>query len=272
MYVIGHNHITHQQKLVPFANRSQRAHKHVSRANRSQQRQPTVTTEGDKVQIAAAVIAFQILGHERPPQEPTCNPDTWGTQSTQSRRMLTLLTAQWYPPVMHSAAQGKSGISSGPPAKISRRLRNPSLSKLPLVLVTHTTRKSGRPKPGLVRRRRVALRFRRNLSKLSRSASIGGEAGQKGAKVGESIAIEQTVMTVTGSTITGAEKPEITRTDSSGVFGGNIESSSDKTGIGFELPAGDLPVVGGVDVESNKEGLSAFKDAGKELQDSLRNP
>jgi RHS repeat-associated protein len=118
----------------------------------------------------------------------------------------------------------------------------------------------------------VSIEISAESVKLSRSASIGGEAGQKGAKVGESIAIEQTVMTVTGSTITGAEKPEITRTDSSGVFGGNIESSSDKTGIGFELPAGDLPVVGGVDVESNKEGLSAFKDAGKELQDSLRNP
>src|SRR5713226_7830794 len=84
VHVIGHDHITHQQKLVPFANRSQRAHKQVSRANRSQQRQPSVTTEGHKVQIAAAVIAFQILGHERPPQEPTCNPDTWGTQHPES--------------------------------------------------------------------------------------------------------------------------------------------------------------------------------------------
>src|SRR5713101_3639007 len=103
MYVIGHDHITHQQKLVPFANRSQRAHKQVSCANRSQQRQPTVTTEGHKVQIAAAVIAFQILGHERPPKSPRVTP-TRGAPSTQSRRMLTLLTAQWYPPVMHSAA------------------------------------------------------------------------------------------------------------------------------------------------------------------------
>src|SRR5712671_4754135 len=74
MYVIGHNHITHQQKLVPFANRSQRAHKQVSRANRSQQRQPSVTTEGHEVQIAAAVIAFQILGHERPPKSPRVTP------------------------------------------------------------------------------------------------------------------------------------------------------------------------------------------------------
>ncbi len=104
---------------------------------------------------------------------------------------------------------------------------------------------------------------------LSRSASAGFEAGQKGAKVGESVSVEQTVMTVTGSTLTGAEKPEKTRIDSSGLFGGNVESSNDKIGIGFELPAGDIPVVGGVDVEASKEGLNALKDAGKELLDSL---
>jgi hypothetical protein len=113
VHVIGHDHITHQQKLVPFTNRSQRAHKQVSCANRSQQRQPTVTTEGDKVQVAAAVIAFQILGHQWPPQEPTCNPDTWGTQSC---RMLTPLPAQWYPPVMDSTAQGTKN-PPGPPAQ-----------------------------------------------------------------------------------------------------------------------------------------------------------
>src|ERR1700687_275295 len=93
MHVIWHDHIAHQQKLVSLANHSQRAREQVSRANCSQQRQPAVTTEGDKMQIAAAVITFQILGHERP-QEPTCNPDTWGTQC---RRMLTLFAAECYP-------------------------------------------------------------------------------------------------------------------------------------------------------------------------------
>jgi RHS repeat-associated protein len=109
-------------------------------------------------------------------------------------------------------------------------------------------------------------------AKLSRSASLGFEAGQSGAKVGESITVQQTVMTVTDTTVTGAEKPEITRTDSLGLFGGNLGSSSDKIGIGLELPAGELPVVGGVDVETTKEGLNALKSAAKEVQDSLRNP
>src|SRR4029077_13110582 len=52
----------------------------------------------------------------RPTQEPTCNSDTWGTQS---RRMLTPLAAQWYPPVMDSAAQENSESRLGHPPKMN---------------------------------------------------------------------------------------------------------------------------------------------------------
>jgi hypothetical protein len=85
-----------------------------------------------------------------------------------------------------------------------------------------------------------SIEISNDSSKLSRSASIGVEAGQKGAKFGESISVQQTVMTVTDSNVTGAEKPEITRIDSLGLFGGNIDSSSDKVGFGLQLPAADL--------------------------------
>jgi len=36
-----------------------------------------------KVQIAAAIVAFQIRRHERPTQEPSCNTDTWGTRHSK---------------------------------------------------------------------------------------------------------------------------------------------------------------------------------------------
>src|SRR6266849_3141938 len=80
MHMIRHDHITHQQEFVALVNCTQGAHKQVSRTNGTQQRQSSVTTERHKMQVAAAIIAFQIPRHERPTQEPTCNPDTWGTQ------------------------------------------------------------------------------------------------------------------------------------------------------------------------------------------------
>jgi RHS repeat-associated protein len=130
--------------------------------------------------------------------------------------------------------------------------------------------KIGEAKVGVAAK--VSLETSIDSFKLSRSASAGAEAGAKGAKVGESWSVEQTVMTITNGTITGAEKPEVTRTDSFGLFGGSVESSKDKVGIGLELPAAELPVVGGIDLETNQEGLTAFKDAGRELKDSLTNP
>jgi hypothetical protein len=50
----------------------------------TQQRQSSVTTERHKMQVATAIVAFQILRHQRPTQEPTCNPDTRGTQQHES--------------------------------------------------------------------------------------------------------------------------------------------------------------------------------------------
>src|SRR5882757_9309228 len=84
MHMIRHDHVTHQQEFVALVNCAQRAHKQVSRTNGTQQRQSAVTTERHKVQVAAAIIAFQIFRDVRPTQEPTCNPDTWGTQHPKS--------------------------------------------------------------------------------------------------------------------------------------------------------------------------------------------
>ena len=62
--MVWHDHVSHQQKLIPLANLSQCVHEYVSRANRPQQGQPPVTAEGEKVKITAAVVTLELLGHE----------------------------------------------------------------------------------------------------------------------------------------------------------------------------------------------------------------
>src|SRR6266699_4709611 len=64
MHVVRHDHVSHQQKLIPLANLSQCVHEYVLRANRPQQGQPPVTAEGEKVKIAAAVVTLELLGHK----------------------------------------------------------------------------------------------------------------------------------------------------------------------------------------------------------------
>lgn len=109
---------------------------------------------------------------------------------------------------------------------------------------------------------------------LSQSASVGVEGGLKGvkgAKIGESISIEKTVMTIKDGQVTGEEKDaKITRTDTLGLFGGNIETSDDKVGVGIELPVDpETLVVGGVDLETTGKGLNALKGTVKELKDTF---
>src|SRR5689334_4169661 len=76
MHVIRHHHISHEEEFVAFPNLAQSLHKHMARPHRAQQRQSAVTTEGKKMQVAAPVVTFQALGHEKTPTRKT---DAWGT-------------------------------------------------------------------------------------------------------------------------------------------------------------------------------------------------
>jgi len=58
MDVLRHHHITNQQELIPVSNRSQSLHKQVARRNRAQQRNPAITAERNKGQIAAPIVAL----------------------------------------------------------------------------------------------------------------------------------------------------------------------------------------------------------------------
>lgn len=110
------------------------------------------------------------------------------------------------------------------------------------------------------------------ILKLSRSAEAGASASAGPVKGGESIAVEQTVLTINkDGNVTGPEKPAVTITDT---IGGNtsVNSSGDQIGLGFETPLGPEPIVGGAEIGTTREGLNALKDAATEVKSSLTNP
>jgi RHS repeat-associated protein len=111
------------------------------------------------------------------------------------------------------------------------------------------------------------------ILKVSRSAEAGASSGPTtGPKAGENISVEQTVLTINKEgTLTGAEKPTVTVTDT---IGGNtsVNSSPEQIGLGLETPLGPEPIVGGAEVGTTREGLNALKDASSEVKDSLTNP
>src|SRR3989442_14147313 len=74
MHVVRHDHVSHQQKLIPLANLSQCVHEYVSRPNRPQQGQPPVTAEGEKVKISAAVVTLELLGYKAASKIPRVTP------------------------------------------------------------------------------------------------------------------------------------------------------------------------------------------------------
>ena len=110
-------------------------------------------------------------------------------------------------------------------------------------------------------------------SKLSKSVDAGASFGPtNGPKAGESVSVEQTVLTTNGQKTTGAEKPEVNKTDS---IGGNTSvssSSSSQVGLGLELPLSLQPIVGGIEGGTTREGIDAAKDIPGQIRDSLMNP
>jgi len=72
MRVLGHHHVAHQLKTVFLSDAVQRADEHVARSRGTEERQPSVTTEGNEVQVALAVDSLEPLGHdEKAPRSRT---------------------------------------------------------------------------------------------------------------------------------------------------------------------------------------------------------
>jgi hypothetical protein len=74
MHVIRHDYVPYQPEPVPLSHLSQRANKNVSRPGSSKERQPPITTEGEKVQVPTAVVPLQSNGHGSVPKLPHATP------------------------------------------------------------------------------------------------------------------------------------------------------------------------------------------------------
>ena len=61
--MFGHRYIPDQSEFVTFTDSSQRVQELVSRAYAVQQGQATITTKGQEMQVPAAVVTLEILGH-----------------------------------------------------------------------------------------------------------------------------------------------------------------------------------------------------------------
>ncbi len=65
MYVLGHHHVTDQQKSESRASLVQYLHKTVPRARCSKKPPASITTEGDEMKISASVKPPQRIAHKR---------------------------------------------------------------------------------------------------------------------------------------------------------------------------------------------------------------
>src|SRR5712664_739926 len=65
MYVLGHHHVTDQQKSESRASLVQYLHKTVPRARCSKKPPASITTEGDDMKISASVKPPQRIAHKR---------------------------------------------------------------------------------------------------------------------------------------------------------------------------------------------------------------
>jgi hypothetical protein len=61
--VLRHDDIAHEGESIVVAGLAKNLDKGVSSANRAQQRQASIASEGDKVQMAASIMADEFVGH-----------------------------------------------------------------------------------------------------------------------------------------------------------------------------------------------------------------
>jgi len=61
--VLRHDHIPHHQHLVLEARGFQSPQKEIAPSTTGEQRQPLIAAEGDEMQVAGAVVSFEVAGH-----------------------------------------------------------------------------------------------------------------------------------------------------------------------------------------------------------------
>jgi hypothetical protein len=93
VHVFGHNYISDQNKGVPCANFVKNPHEAISRADRAEIGAPPVTTEGDKMQVAASVESLQWMARDFHRSRAkvrirTLNPEGCGTHAQSLRQLV----------------------------------------------------------------------------------------------------------------------------------------------------------------------------------------
>jgi len=83
MHVLGHHCVAHQIEVILFfSNFTEDADEYVSCSRTTPQRQPSIATEGDEMQMAESVDALQALGHDE--KAPRSETERCGTLNTYS--------------------------------------------------------------------------------------------------------------------------------------------------------------------------------------------
>lgn len=62
MKMLGHDHVSHDDELVPLPCLLQELKKEIAPRRRAQQRPPMVTATGDEMEMSCDVVAFQAGG------------------------------------------------------------------------------------------------------------------------------------------------------------------------------------------------------------------
>ena len=63
MHVFRHHHITRYDEVMPLPHSFQRRLEQVAGVRRRQKRQPTITTEGQKMKVSGLLVSNQSTGH-----------------------------------------------------------------------------------------------------------------------------------------------------------------------------------------------------------------
>jgi|SRR5579863_10748871 len=90
MHVFGHHHVADQLETIFVSDLTERAHKQIAGVCGTQEWQPSVTTEGDEMQVTLPVNAPEVFRHDR--TAPRSQPERWGTR----QNILRSEVARWY--------------------------------------------------------------------------------------------------------------------------------------------------------------------------------
>ena len=69
--MIGHYHISKKEEIIFLSDPAKFVHEKISRVGRPEKRQSPVATEGEKVELTAAIVTFQSLRHNSPKSPPS---------------------------------------------------------------------------------------------------------------------------------------------------------------------------------------------------------